>query len=554
MKILGISAYCTNASACLVIDGEVLAAAREERFTRIRGDASFPANAIDFCLNYCNLELKDLDAIALHDKPFLRFERLLETHYAFAPRGLRSFLASMPMWIHEKVFLRSRVYRELKKLRNSDPRKIRLLFSEHHLSHAAGAFYTSPFEEAAILVIDSVGEWATTSIGHAHQSKIKIIKELRYPHSLGILYNSFTTFLGIGNWSCQDRLSALATRGIGDAKETQHFIKVIKENLVSIKNDGSINLNQSYFRYTTGSELIDEQKWEALFKMPCRQEMQELDQQHHNLALSIKTIIEEVIMKLCREASQITGSENLCLSGDVSADGMVEGAAKKSGLFKNIIIQHAPSDDGASIGAALAAQHLYFKQKRSSRTLKNGVFNSCLGPGYEKAEIMSAIESRDFQYYYFRNENALLAEVADLLSQNKIIALFRGRMEFEMESSGNRSIIALAGYEETRKRFNKNVKGRDEHSPLKVVSANDTCKNHFLNRLLGKLNENSHENILWKSSMGPHGEPVVCTPEEALRFFQNSDIDYLVMDCYLISKELNVLKHRESRTANFINN
>ena len=554
MKILGISAYCTNASACLAINGKVLAAAREERFTRIKGDASFPSNAVDFCLNFCNLEVKDLDAIALHGKPFLRFERLLETHYAFAPRGLRSFIASMPMWIHEKVFLRSRIYKELKKLRNSDPAKIRLLFSEHHLSHAAGAFYTSPFEEAAILVIDSLGEWATTSIGHAHQSKIKIIKELRYPNSLGMLYNSFTAFLDIRNWDCRDKLSALATRGIENAGETQYYKQLIKDNLLTIKKDGSINLNQSYFRFTTGSELIDEQKWEALFKMPCRQEGQEFHQQHHNLALSIKLIIEEIVLNLCREASRITGSENLCLSGDVSLDRLVEKAANKSGLFKNIAVQHAPSDDGAAIGAALAAQHLYFRQKRSSQTLNNGVFDSCLGPGYEEAEIVSAIDNGDFQYYYFSNENALLAEIADLLTQQKIIALFRGRMDFEMESIGNRSIIALAGYEETRKRFNMSVKGRDEHTPLKLVSPNDNCKNQFLRRILDRLNENSDEHILWKSNMGAYGEPLICRPEEALGFFKNADIDYLVMDGYLISKELNIIKRRESRMADLYNN
>jgi carbamoyltransferase len=500
------------------------------------------------------LELKDLDAIAIHDKPFLRFERLLETHYAFAPRGLRSFLASMPIWIHEKVFLRSRIYKELGKLRNSNPRRIKLLFSEHHLSHAAGAFYTSPFQEAAILVIDSVGEWATTSIGQAHQSKIKIIKELRYPHSLGILYNSFAAFLGVGNWECQDKLSALASRGIEDARETQCFLKLIKENLVNIKHDGSISLNQSYFKYTTGSDLIDEPKWEALFAIPSRHRRHHFDQQYYNLALSIKIIVEEIVEKLCREAIRVTGSENLFLSGDMSTDGIVEQAAKKSGVFRNIVVQQAPADDGAAIGAALAAQHLYFKQKRSSRTLKNGVFDSCLGPEYNDAEIMSAIENGDFQYYYFRNENALLAEIADLLTQRKIIALFRGRMEFEMESTGNRSIIALAGCEDTRKRLNRNIESKDENAPLKVVSANDTCHSQFLRRLLGKLNENSQENILWKSNMGSQGEPVVCTPEEALRLFHNSDIDYLVMDCYLISKELNVLKRRESRIADLINN
>jgi len=541
MKILGISAYCSNASACIVIDSDIVAAAQEERFTRIKGDASFPSKAIDFCLNYSNLELKDLDAIAFHDKPLLRFERLLETHYAFAPKGLKSFLASMPVWINEKVFLRSLIFKELKKLRKSDPRKIKLLFSEHHLSHAASSFYTSPYDEAAILVIDSVGEWATTSICHGHQSKIKIIKELRYPHSLGLLYNSFATYLGYDHCESQKSFSMLASLGDYYAGETSDYVKMIKGKLVDIKQDGSIHLNQAYFQYTTGAHLINEQKWELLFGFPKRNSANELKQYHYNLALAFYTVLKEIIINLCREAKQLTQSGSICLSGDMALDTRLIAIIQESGIFDKVFIQSASGDDGAAIGAALAVQHLYFRQKRVVSSGINKVRNWSLGPSYPTNDLMKAIEAGDFQYYKYDDQQGLMDEIAELIKQDKIVGVFRGRMEFGAYTSGHRSILANPDNPDITRRVNTEIKGREALIPLELTTVDNCQENSFLHELL----KMTKKKALVNCSMCSINEPTICSPEDAINFFKNTGMDYLVMDCYLISKELNIVKQKD---------
>lgn len=552
MKILGISAYCNNASACIVNDGDIVAAAREERFTRIKGDASFPSNAIDFCLNFSNLDLKDLDAIALHDKPLLRFERLLETHYAFAPKGLKSFLASMPVWIQEKVFLRSLIHKELKKLRNADPRKIKLLFSEHHLSHAASTFYTSKYQEAAILIIDSVGEWATTSICHGHNNKIKIIKELRYPHSLGLLYKSFASFLGYEQWEYQQALSTLAEPGKDDSVETIEFVNKIKEQLARVKKDGSVHLNQSYFLYTTGAHLVNNQKWELLFGLPKREASQELQQAHHNLARAFYIVLEEIIVNLCREAKQLTQSEHLCLAGDVVLDEYVTGIIRASGYFKDVFVQCAPGDDGAALGAALAAQHLYFREKRKYHQ-GDEILNTCfLGPSFPSEEIRAAIEEGAFQYYKYNDKNTLQNDIAELITQGKVVGIFRGRMEFGTNALGNRSILADPERQGIRQRINTEIKGREAFLPLEISTVEDAGEDTFLQGIILQMKTKTTKGNLLNTGMCSSSEPLVCSPEDAINFFKSTGMDYLVMDCYLISKELNSVKKLDNELADCI--
>lgn len=617
MKILGISAYYNNAAACIIKDGEILAAAQEERFTRKISDPSFPKNAIDYCLNYSKLDLKDMDAIAIHDKPLLKFERLLETHYAFAPKGIRSFLASMPIWIREKVFLRSLIYKELKKLRKVDPRKIKLLFSEHHLSHAASVFYTSSFREAAILVIDGAGEWATTSICHGHDSKIKIIKELRFPHSIGLLHKSFAFFLGCRSNSGIEELSTYASFGDKDAGETAEYVQKIKKHLVEVKHDGSISLNQDYFQYTTGAYLTDDSKWELLFGLPKRLDNQELNQQHCNLAIAICTVLDEVIRDLCLETKRLTNADCLCIAGELAMDSCMTNKIRESGIFNDIFVQPASGDEGAAMGAALAVNHLYFRQAREIRSSYEQLKGCLLGPEYTSIEILKALEDESYQYYRYDDQMQLLDEVSDLIAEGKIIGLFHGRMEFGPNALLNRSILADPRNIQVKQRLNKTIKDRDElipfpvsvlaeearelfdlnqDSPFKMLKAkihskyaselpedyeslsikekNNVPKSQFpgvsnddlytriqtvkqsenplMHYLLRRFKEKSQTGMILHTSLSTNHDPIACTPDDALRIFKNTEIDYLVMNCFMISKRLNIINQHRAETAEYI--
>ncbi|MEO6315030.1 MAG: carbamoyltransferase N-terminal domain-containing protein, partial [Chitinophagaceae bacterium] len=309
MNILGISAFYHDAAAALLSDGSVVAAAQEERFTRKKHDPAFPSNAIKFCLGYGGLELKNLDAVVFYDKPFLKFERLLETYYAFAPRGISSFIQSMPVWIKDKLFLKKIIYEGLKEVGHFDKKKVKLLFPEHHLSHAASAFYPSTFEESAILTMDGVGEWATASICKGEGNKISVIKELHFPHSLGLLYSAFTYYCGFKVNSGEYKLMGLAPYGNKGAASYQCYVEIIKSVLVEIKEDGSIFLNQSYFNYATGLRMVANNKWKDLFGFPRREPESSLRQEHCDLALAIQTVTEEVVIKMAKEAQLITGSK-----------------------------------------------------------------------------------------------------------------------------------------------------------------------------------------------------------------------------------------------------
>ncbi|MCS6819732.1 MAG: hypothetical protein NZ522_07245, partial [Chitinophagales bacterium] len=359
MKILGISAFYHDSAAAVVKDGKIICAAQEERFTRKKHDASFPINAIEFCVRQSGIPINKFDAIAFYDKPLLKFERLLETYYGFAPKGITSFVTAIPVWLKEKMFLKRVMHEELSKLENYDKSKVKFLFPEHHLSHAASAFYSSPYMEAAVLTIDGVGEWATASICHGKANKLTILKELRFPHSLGLLYSAFTYFLGFKVNSGEYKLMGLAPYGNPYSSDVQKYIQIIKNELIDIKDDGSIWLNQEYFNYATGLRMVYDDKWEKLFGFKRRTEKDELLQHHCNLGYAIQKVTEEIVEKMAREAKRLTGCDYLCMAGGVALNCVANGKLLRTGIFKNIFVQPASGDAGGALGAAQAAYYIY---------------------------------------------------------------------------------------------------------------------------------------------------------------------------------------------------
>ncbi len=365
MRILGISAFYHDSAAAIIENDTIIAAAQEERFTRKKHDAGFPTNAIKFCLEQSGTSINELDAIAFYDKPFLKFERLLETYYNFAPKGIASFIMAIPVWLKEKLFLKKIIREELNKIEELKNKKVKILFPEHHLSHAASTFFVSPFNEAAILTIDGVGEWSTASISYGEGNKIKILKELHFPHSLGLLYSAFTYYLGFRVNSGEYKLMGLAPYGNPNAEQTQNFIQIIQEKLVTIFNDGSISLNQTYFNYPVGLTMVKEKAWENIFGFPKRNSEAEIQQQHGNLAFAIQAVTEEIVMKMAHEAIRLTNSSYLCLAGGVALNCVANGKLLKTNLFDDIFIQPASGDAGGALGAAFSAYHIYYNQPRN---------------------------------------------------------------------------------------------------------------------------------------------------------------------------------------------
>jgi carbamoyltransferase len=466
MKILGISAYYHDSAAALVQDGKIIAAAQEERFTRKKHDPGFPTNAVKFCLEYGGLNLEDLDAIVFYDKPLLKFERLLETYYAFAPKGLRSFITAIPVWIKEKMFLKRLIHEELAEIGKYDKKKIKLLFPEHHLSHAASAFYPSPFQDSAILTIDGVGEWATASVCHGVGGNIKILKELRFPHSLGLLYSAFTYFLGFRVNSGEYKLMGLAPYGNPQAPEIQEYIAKIKKELISIKEDGSVWLNQDYFDYATGLKMVNESKWEALFGFKTRRPEDELLQHHCNLGLAIQQITEEVVVQMALDAKKLTGSENICLAGGVALNCVSNGKLQKSGVFKNVFIQPAAGDAGGALGAALAVNYIYYKQAREINYERDAMEGSYLGPTISDLDVELTAKKYKAKYTKFENFQDLAAKTASLLSNENVIGWVQGKMEFGPRALGARSILGDPRSAEMQKKLNLKIKYRESFRPF----------------------------------------------------------------------------------------
>lgn len=470
LKILGISAFYHDSAAALIEDGLLVAAAQEERFTRIKHDAGFPSNAIRFCLNYANEDIENLDAIVFYDKPLLKFERLLETYYAFAPTGVSSFVNAIPVWLKEKMFLKDLIKKELKKIGNWNPFKTRLLFPEHHLSHAASAFFASSFHESVIVTIDGVGEWATASVGHGSGNRITILNELRFPHSLGLFYSAFTYFLGFKVNSGEYKVMGLAPYGQKNGDATMRYVDLIKSNLVSIYDDGSIWLNQKYFSYATGLRMVPDKRWEKLFGFPRRKPEEPIEQCHCDLALAMQQVTEEAMLRMVRFAAKkvtdFAARKNLCLAGGVALNCVANGKILKEGLFDGLFIQPAAGDAGGAVGAALAGYHIYFDRPRreiKGYDLMNGAY---LGPEPQDKEIDKVIKKYSAVSKVFPDEQLFLSSVASLLAQGKVIGWVQGRMEFGPRALGNRSILADPRIPDMQKTLNLKIKFREGFRPF----------------------------------------------------------------------------------------
>ncbi len=599
-KILGISGFYHDSAAALLVNGQVVAAAQEERFTRKKHTADFPVHAIKYCLEEAGFSINELDAIVFYDKPLLKFERLLETYYAFAPKGLSSFLKAIPVWIKEKMFLKKRIYDELKNCGDYDKKQVRLLFPEHHLSHAASAFFASPYEEAAILTIDGVGEWCTAAIGEGKGNDISFHKELHFPHSVGLLYSAFTYYLGFKVNSGEYKLMGLAPYGNAEAEQTQQFVRLIKEKLVSIKEDGSIWLDQAYFNYTTGLSMVKDKKWETIFGFPVRKEEEEPRQHHCNLASAIQQVTEEIVLKMAKTAQKISHSDNLCMAGGVALNCVANGKLLKSGIFKNIYIQPAAGDAGGALGAALAIHYMYFNEERNAD--KNQLKQVYLGPNFSDKEIISMNKKVKAVYKRYDDFDKLTEGVAAKLSDGQVIGWFQDRMEFGPRALGNRSILGDPRNPDMQKKLNLKVKYRESFRPFAPSVLVEDTRDYFdLNvaspyMLLvadvqqtrrNPMPENYNELSLWdklyhqrsdipavthldfsarvqtvdqetnpkywsliqafkqltgyglliNTSFNVRGEPIVCTPYDAYRCFMSTEMDYLVIDNFLYKKK-----------------
>jgi len=465
-KILGISAFYHDSAAALTIGGEIIAAVQEERFTRQKHTSDFPANAIKYCLEEAGLEIDELDAVVFYDKPLLKLERLLETYYAFAPRGLASFLKAIPVWLDEKLFLKKLIFDNLKEIGNYDRKKMKLLFPEHHLSHAASAFFPSPCKNSAILTIDGVGEWCTASIGLGDGNKISILKELEFPHSVGLLYSAFTYYLGFTVNSGEYKLMGLAPYGNPEAAQTREFIEIIKSELVDIKSDGSVWLNQSFFNYATGLRMVKDKKWGKLFGFPRRIAETNIEQHHCNLALAIQKVTEEIVLKMAMEAKRITGSEYLCMAGGVALNCVANGKLLKENIFKNIYIQPAAGDAGGALGAALAANYMYFEEERAADDENDQMSGSYLGPDYSEKEIELMSKKTKAVYKKYDDLNELTGDIASKIAEGNVVGWFQGRMEFGPRALGNRSILGDARNPEMQKKINLKIKYREGFRPF----------------------------------------------------------------------------------------
>lgn len=479
MKILGISAFYHDSAAALIENGEIIAAAQEERFTRKKHDPGFPSNAVSFCMEYGGISLNELDAIVFYDKPLLKFERLLETYYAFAPKGIRSFLTAMPVWIKEKMFLKRLINEELVKLGYDKKKPVKMLFPEHHLSHAASAYYPSPFEKSAILTIDGVGEWATASICLGEGKDITNLKELRFPHSLGLLYSAFTYFLGFRVNSGEYKLMGLAPYGDPTSPDIAKYEKIILEELIELKEDGSVWLDQEYFDYATGLKMVNEHKWEALFGFKTRKPEDALEAVHCNLGLAIQNITEEAVIRMAKEAKRLTGADYLCMAGGVALNCVSNGKLQKANIFKEIFIQPAAGDAGGALGAAQAAYHIFFGQERKVTWKADAMRGSYLGPTFSDLEVELAAKKYKAVSTHYENFKELADDAAKLLSEGNVVGWVQGRMEFGPRALGGRSILGDPRNAEMQKKLNLKIKYRESFRPFAPSVLAEDCADYF---------------------------------------------------------------------------
>jgi carbamoyltransferase len=584
--ILGISAYYHDAAAALLREGEIICAAQEERFTRKKNDPDFPRLAIQFCLRHAALTPAQLDAVVFYDKPVLKFTRLLETYLAVAPGGWRTFPTVLSNWLGEKLDLRKAIRAELPELRPD----CQILFTEHHQSHAASAFYPSPFDEAAILTIDGVGEWATTTIGWGRGREIKILKELRFPHSLGLLYSAFTDYCGFRINSGEYKLMGLAPYG------EPKYADAIRTELLDIKPDGSFWLNLDYFNFLRGTTMTNE-RFHKLFGGPPRGPEEKIEQRHMDVAHSIQLVTQEIMLLLARHAREVTGLKNLCLAGGVALNCVANGLILHEKIFEQIWIQPAAGDAGGALGAALAVWHFHKEAPPREISPADSMQSSLLGPGFSDDEIETVLRSHNAVFKKLENA-ALLDFTVELLKTEKVIGWFQGRMEFGPRALGSRSILGdarspkmqsvmnlkvkfresfrpfapivrrerVADYfeldvespymllvapvkKELRKPLPANVTGLDllkaERSTLPAITHVDysariqtveRADNPLLYDLLLRFEQATGCGVLVNTSFNVRGEPIVCTPDDAYRCFMNTEMDYLIMGSFVIER------------------
>ena len=594
MRIVGISAFYHDSAAALVVDGEIVAAAQEERFTRKKHDARFPQQALEYCLREAGISLDKVDLVAFYDKPFLKFERLLETYLAFAPRGFASFQMAIPVWLREKLFLKNYLAGELKQHRPDFDWNERLVFSEHHLSHAASAFYPSPFTSAAVLTLDGVGEWATSSVALGQDNRLQVIKEIHFPHSLGLLYTAFTYYIGFKVNSGEYKLMGLAPYG------EPRFAGLILDKLIDLKTDGSFRLDLDYFNYCVGLTMTNS-RFDALFGQPPRTPEQLLTQFHMDIAASIQQVLEEILLRMTRSLARETGERNLCLAGGVALNCVANGKVLRDRQFENIWIQPASGDAGGAIGAALCAYHLYRGQPRQPKPGLDGMNGSFLGPQFGQREIEQRLQAVDAKFTVL-DDTAVIAGAVDALTAQKALGWFQGRMEFGPRSLGARSILGDPRSPGMQKLLNLKVKYRESFRPFAPAVLREDVKDWFEldcdspymllvadvqpgrrrvmteaeSKLFGidKLNvprseipavthidysarvQTVHQEtnprfhsllsafkqrtgcpVLVNTSFNVRGEPIVCTPEDAFRCFMGSEIETLVIGNCVLQKE-----------------
>src|SRR5947207_4144366 len=472
MRVLGISAFYHDSAAALIEDGQLVGAAQEERFTRKKHDSGFPQNAVQYCLDAVNIKLGDVDYVAFYDKPFLKFERLLETYLAFAPRGFNSFRMAMPLWLKEKLFQKTLLRDEMKRWQPDFDWQKRLLFGEHHQSHAASAFFPSPYEEAAVLCMDGVGEWATTSLGRGQGNKLEMLKELHFPHSLGLLYSAFTYYTGFKVNSGEYKVMGLAPYGEPKYKD------LTLDKIVDLKEDGTFRLDQSYFDYCTGLRMTND-KFADLFGGSARKPDKELlTQKHMDLAASIQAVTEEIVLRLARSVKQETGAKNICLAGGVALNCVANGKLLRENIFDGIWVQPAAGDAGGAVGAAFAAYHGYLGQARKLNGHLDGMAGSYLGPEYNDDEIAERLTKAGARFVRLPYEKTIF-HTAEALAQEKAVGWMQGRMEFGPRSLGARSILGDARSPGMQKTLNLKVKYRESFRPFAPAVLREDLGDYF---------------------------------------------------------------------------